>query len=293
MADIAYRPDTDTSRNQNTALNASLDEKITTRPVTLNAAIRTKGFEMPDFHYHTSYELFYIKSGRADFFINEKIYSLTDGDLLIIPPFVPHRSKYAKSQTAFRFEISIMDSQLSESLSHILGKLAKNICYTISLKYQDVIVKLLEQLDEEFHFPGEYADEMISAYVSELLILFHRHTEHSKMPGSLEDRLPEEIMEYITQNYSHRLTIAELAAHFHVSESTIYKTFKKYTGLRVTDYINFTRVMNAERMILETQLPLTEISNLCGFTDSNYFSSVFKKYKNMTPAKFRNTHALP
>lgn len=241
---------------------------------------------MPHFHYHSSFELFYIKSGSATFIIGNKSYAVYEGTLLVIPPYIPHKSIYAESAETSRIELQLKSSFLTKHLSEILESLSNHICFTLSLKYQTYLLKLLYKMKEESRSQKEYSEDLSLAYVTEFLITVYRNALRCEATSTENELLPQKIMEYITEHYHRSITIAELSEVFHISESTIFKSFKKHTGLKVSDYINFTRVMNAERLMRETDLSLTEISYRCGFNNCNYFSSVFKRYKNTTPGKF-------
>lgn len=262
-----------------------LEERNTENSIFLSMDTRSKGAGMPDFHYHTTYELFYIKSGRADFIIGNNTYTIGDGNLLVIPPYVPHRSMYPKTKTE-RIEVCIRASQLNAHMAELLQNMSQHICYTVSLKHQEFILQLFHRIGKELEGGRAYSEDLCMAYICELLVTLYRHAVQADFPGCMQTAVPEKVMEYVSQHYAQRITISELAAELNVCESTIFKTFKRYTGLKVTDYINFTRIMNAERMMRETKLPLLEIAYQCGFTDCNYFSMVFKKYKNVTPGKF-------
>lgn len=263
---------------------SQLEERVGSRSLYVEMREK-KGSYMPHFHYHSSFELFYIKSGTATFIIGNKSYTVYEGSLLIIPPYVPHKSIYAESQEGYRIELQIKSSFLTPNMSGILDNLSKHVCYTLSLKYQTYVIKLLTKMKVEFKSKREYSEDLCLAFVNELLITVYRNAVKYE-PSSSNELLPEKIMKYITENYYRNITISELSDQFHICESTIFKSFKKNTGLKVTDYINFTRIMNAERLMRETDLTLTEISYRCGFNNFNYFCSVFKRYKNTTPGKF-------
>lgn len=265
-----------------------LEKIIDSQSLSINMFAR-KEFLMPRFHYHTSHEVFYIKKGTANFIIGDKSWMAYDGTLLVIPPYLPHRSIYENSNETYRIELQVNSALLSKDIAEILDLLSKNICYTLPLRHQTDILKLLNKMNAESHSAEPYADKLCLAYISELLITVYRNAVRNSTASSADTHLASKIMEYISQNYMHTITIAELSHIFHVCESTIYKSFKKHTGLKITDYINFTRIMNAERLMRETNLTLTEIAFQCGFNDCNYFSGVFKRYKNMTPGKYMRT----
>jgi len=55
------------------------------------------------------------------------------------------------------------------------------------------------------------------------------------------------------------------------------------------DYLNYYRIEQACLLLAETLLPITEVAYRCGFNDSAYFVKVFKKYKKLTPKKYRDS----
>ena len=262
-----------------------LEERVGSRFFYIEMHEKTGDF-MPHFHYHSSYELFYIKRGTAKFMIGNKNYIVHEGSLLIIPPYIPHKSFYSKNQENHRIELQIKKTSLTKNISGILDILSKDICYTLSLKYQHNVLKLFTSIRDEFRSKRQFSEDLCLAYIHELLIFIYRNAVKCNVVTTANEVLTEKLMAYIAENYHRDITIAELSNEYHVCDSTIYKSFKKHTGLKVTDYINFTRIMNAERLMRETDLSLTEISYRCGFNNYNYFSSVFKRYKNTTPGKF-------
>lgn len=264
-----------------------LEERIQFGPLYVGMEVRDGNhINMPDFHYHSSYEIFYVKDGTVDFIIGNENYTIVDGNLLVIPPFVAHRSMYTNSKITCRYEVSVSDSQVSEHMRQILQHLSGCVCFTVSLKYQESIVKLLQKMCEERATDKKYSEDLCLAYLQEFLILLYRHAVPKPFAGRPQKILPQKIMEYISENYHRNITVAELADTFHVCESSVYKTFKRHTGLKITDYLNFTRIMHAERLMREHTYSLSEIAYQCGFNDCNYFSAVFKKYKNITPGKY-------
>ena len=263
-----------------------LSERTGSGLLYIDMAVKRGIQAMAQFHYHASYELFYVKSGSVDFIIGNTNYTLTDGNLLVIPPYVAHRSLYKSTAFTQRYEICVNEECLEDSMKQIMTKLSQNICYAISLKYQEPIVKLLDKMCEEKVSEKEYAEELNIAYTHAFLITLYRNALGNPVSGHKESNLSQKIMEYISGHYAEDIKMSEVAAACNICESYLYKVFKQHTGLKMNDYLNFTRIMHAERLMRESDLPLMEIADQCGFHDSNYFSTVFKKYKNMPPGKF-------
>jgi len=101
--------------------------------------------------------------------------------------------------------------------------------------------------------------------------------------GSLD--LP---VSFIQKNYSSEITVEQLADLTHLSVSALERRFKKYMHKTPNQYINEVRLENAKRLLVETQLPVSEIAYQCGFTDASYFSRKFKRLFGELPSACRS-----
>ena len=93
--------------------------------------------------------------------------------------------------------------------------------------------------------------------------------------------------ESFIENHLENVTVTELYKHLNISRTALYEIFKKKTGLGVTEFIRKKQFEKANRLLKETDLPINDISNLCGFNDYNYFSRVFKKRYGISPKNIR------
>ena len=71
-----------------------------------------------------------------------------------------------------------------------------------------------------------------------------------------------------------------------MSESCLSRKFKQVSGMGLNEFITSVRIHNAEKLLAGGELSVTRIAELCGYSDSNYFASVFKKIKGTTPVKY-------
>lgn len=92
--------------------------------------------------------------------------------------------------------------------------------------------------------------------------------------------------DYIHEHYHQQITAASVADHCHLSYSYFSRQFKKITGITFTKYLNFMRITEAEKLLLDRQASVTSIGFKVGFTDTSYFIKQFKIFKKMTPKKF-------
>lgn len=102
------------------------------------------------------------------------------------------------------------------------------------------------------------------------------------------DERVKKAVEYIQQNYSKKISMAQLADLSCVSENYFSKLFVRVMKTSVSDYIASYRIEKSKEYLLQTDLKVSKISEMVGFEDPAYFHRVFKKYTGMTPHEFRD-----
>lgn len=95
------------------------------------------------------------------------------------------------------------------------------------------------------------------------------------------------VIEYIKANFQKRMTLEEIAASTYLSKTYLSSLFKKETGYSISEYINRVRIERSKSLLLEENISIIDIANLCGFEDQSYFTKVFKNIVGITPKKYR------
>ncbi|MDY4277635.1 MAG: response regulator [Faecalicoccus sp.] len=118
--------------------------------------------------------------------------------------------------------------------------------------------------------------------------------EHIQLLETLnkEDHLVDKIMEYIHLHYSEKIFLSDIADVLNYSESLLSKRFRRVTQMTFNEYLNRFRIQKSIEYMKKGTYGLTEISDICGFSDYKYFSTVFKKYTGYTPSQFTNMIVL-
>ena len=96
---------------------------------------------------------------------------------------------------------------------------------------------------------------------------------------------------YIESHASQGITVTDVLNQTqNVSRMTFYREFKEETGDSPAQYIRRLRMETACRLLATTPLEITRISELVGFTSSNYFAQIFRLDMGMTPRQYRKSH---
>lgn len=102
-----------------------------------------------------------------------------------------------------------------------------------------------------------------------------------------EDCLYQSILQYVSENYLLPLTMTVIAEDLHYSASYLSHIFKERNKQSIMQYVHQLKIKKAKDFLRSTDKSIMEISELLGFQDSNYFTSVFKKSTGMSPRAFR------
>jgi AraC-like DNA-binding protein/ligand-binding sensor protein len=189
---------------------------------------------------------------------------------------------------------------LDELLAALIFSNAKHFKY-IQLRVLELVV-LLSRAGLNPCNGGSAAMELSSR--------FHRKVQEAKSIEELIDilhHIVEDIAEHITsfrdiphgmalrkaecfirENFTRKISLREIAAVSGLSPPYFSTIFKEEMGENLSKYLNRLRVEKAGKLLLETNLSLSEIAGACCFEDQSWFSKIFKNYTGLSPGKYRS-----
>jgi signal transduction histidine kinase/AraC-like DNA-binding protein/ABC-type sugar transport system substrate-binding protein len=111
--------------------------------------------------------------------------------------------------------------------------------------------------------------------------------EHKRKLGTETQRLVRQAMAYLHQHYAEPVSRYDLARHVGLVEDYLTHCFRQELGMTPIAYLNRYRITQAKRLLRETDQSITEIALTVGFSDSSYFSRVFRRETGLSPDAFR------
>ncbi len=124
-------------------------------------------------------------------------------------------------------------------------------------------------------------------HLTDIVTLCFTENESQKMGEyTIPDKL-KQIHEYITENYSSKISLEELSDQFFISKYHLSREYKKAYGVTLGNSLTSLRLSHAKSMLRFSDDSIENISLSCGFQDCGYFIKVFKKTENMTPLQYR------
>lgn len=94
------------------------------------------------------------------------------------------------------------------------------------------------------------------------------------------------VLDFVSASYSEKITLGIIARHLHYSENFILRKFKEEVHMNFSEYLARYRITRAIEMIRAAEHKLSDIAELCGFSEYKYFRNVFARYVGCTPKEF-------
>ena len=250
-------------------------------------------FRTMEFHAHDFLELYYFLDGSVTYYIEDQVYDLCPGDLLIIPAGKMHRPVIANEHAAYERMVLWITPQYLQSIDSPAGDLQKNLQkvgehgYCVPFRGDETVfvTALLKKL---LYMQNNDTDPKFCAGAVELYLwtIFRSYgvidTTHRN-----ETQVIPQVIRYITEHFSEPLTLEDIAAEFFVSKSYLNRHFKAYTNSTVYAYIMALRLTHARRMLREG-IPAVEAGRECGFSDYSTFYKAFKTQTGLSPQQFKS-----
>ena len=120
------------------------------------------------------------------------------------------------------------------------------------------------------------------SYLLSILINACIYQNESNYPKKIR-----KVCQYIDSHYMEALSLEDIALQNYISKYYLTREFKKYTGQTLIEYLRNVRLTQAKKLLLTTDLSISEISRQVGFEYANYFQNIFKKQEGVTPLHFR------
>lgn len=239
-----------------------------------------------DKHWHRSVEIFAVKDGSLNFFLNEKKYHLQAGDFVLVNSNEVH-SIYAPDPN----ETIVLQIPLGSFAGYYTEE--QFIWFSHSEKSDDerIFSLLNEMYEQNTECRMGYELQMLSCFyqLEYLLVTRYRklevHEELLKNTKQLK-RLGV-ITGYLKEHYTEDISLEKLAGIFGYSPSYLSRMFKKYAKINYKDYLQSVRFEHAVKELEETEHQIGDIALNHGFPNSKAFSNLMRKKYGYLPNEYR------
>ena len=252
----------------------------------------------------TDYELDFYVSGIRSMRINGKRYDIEAGSMIFRRPGDHSISSGAYNCYTMTLDFSGKKKFLCGAYdrndpSNAMQELSDNALLEMIPSHFVVgdtseYIKIYDRLCSLFQ--NVHSGDAVAALLNRLFFLALSdicNTMNGDTENGKESRVLNETCRYVQENFHRSISIGELAANVSFSPSYFYKLFKKAANTTPAEYIISVRLSHAKLLLLESDLTVSQISEMCGFCDASYFSYYFKKSFGKTPLEYRLTKENP
>ncbi len=260
---------------------------------------RDSGFDMPSFHIHHKFEIYYEISGTRRYFIEDSAYIVNAGSVVLIGENQIHKTASLGDTPSSRIVLNFSRNYLEKVAAvfpevdffSFLTDEHNHLLSMIPVKQQNHIQNMLQQM---LALEGDVSQEseamrtmLLGTLLLELKDLCRQQEEQGGEKGRVTNHIVEQIQAYVAQHYPERLTLTGIAGRFYISPFYLSRLFKKSTNLTLIEYINSVRIKAAQNMIENSSESVTMVAEKTGFTTTAHFRRVFKDATGLSPQQYR------
>ncbi|MCF6333731.1 MAG: AraC family transcriptional regulator [Draconibacterium sp.] len=254
-------------------------------------------------HYHAQYELLYISQSTGIRFVGNNVSQFVPGELVLVGPYLPH---------LWRNDPSYYSEDDTNKVKTIVIKFTKNFIGEGTFNNSEFsgINNLLEQSKFGVSFGSVVSkslnDELIGIInlspaehsIKLMDILFRLSLTDDKTVLSSTDMRQyttdnsqriDNVLKYISNNYASYIGLDNVADIACMTTNSFCRFFKKATNKSFTQFLNEVRIRNAARLLVQEDLPVSEICDMVGYKSVTNFNRQFKQIMGSTPKKYRFT----
>lgn len=278
-------------------------------PVNITRINTVRHFELPARYTsnpgeaHPEYEFLYVEKGVFIDKSEQEPVVMHAGDAVIFSPFYFHSTICDGEHSASIFVVSfICDSPLmietfgekSRTFIRITAEQHKTLAQAFSAG-----VKAYRTNSHfcEIKIDPPYINRQVFVNYMEILFLqmissLHQEKAKEKIFFTHDDarsHITKEVIAFLESKIYSDVTIEQICRHLGYSRGHICNNFKKDTGRTINNYYQSLKIEEAKRLILETSQDIGTIAEILGYSNSQYFNKVFRKFTGYTPGHFRKT----
>ncbi|MGN0323094.1 MAG: AraC family transcriptional regulator [Oliverpabstia sp.] len=244
-------------------------------------------------HWHNSLEVLYIASGKMDTGINNSIYHLKRGDLIIINSGDIHFTRcrdYAKIYV-LQVPYPLLNTHIPNYDYVRFQDSDGSVVFSDPAKVDELSRLMIQMYEITLEQKPGYTLLFSSKLYQFLFILFQRyHTDISSRTKQKSDRnliRLEQVMNYVKSHYTQPISLEDAAQILSLNPEYFCRYFKKYMGMTFLEYVNSIRLYHIHQDLLNTNYSVSELMDRHGFTNYKLFSKMFRNTYGCPPGMFR------
>ena len=211
---------------------------------------------------------------------------ISDDCLFFLPADYPH--EYYPDEIKWDTRYVAFDGYACRDILselNMTGPMVIKVADTGSMK------KLYDKIFVALKSDKVYGNYTCSGLVYSYILEFYRLASDIAVKGGAEkSNILMPALNYIDNNFRNDFSVAVLAEISGVSQQYLCRIFKQTMNLRPNEYITRRRLIEAKKLLSESDIPVSDVAAQSGFSDTGYFCTVFRRYESITPVEYRKIY---
>ena len=248
--------------------------------------------------------LFYVLDGEGTIVLGKEELKMVKGSLLIVNAGIEYHLKSPEnhvSYIALNFDYTFAHSSQKIPVpprapreflpEHIIERVTFDDVPELSefafIEDMYAFAARLAAIEREYSMNVIFHETKISSMLGELLCDAVRRLRSDSVLGG-GGRL-EAILGYIHEHFREPINNEQIGERFGFHKNYVSGMVKEYTGMPLHKYLNYVRVSHAVELLSDSDEPIAEIAQRCGFCDIYYFSRYFKQFFGVSPTEYKKS----
>ncbi|GIO10992.1 hypothetical protein J19TS2_05470 [Cohnella xylanilytica] len=248
-------------------------------------------------HHHPECELLLIEKGRLDVEVDNEVFPLHPGDVVVLGSSQLHRDRsYGErvEYTVLQFDLQTFFDQSTIPYLQYFNETkvplsAMNYIFRDNPDARNQVAHCIREIYEEALRKESGYELAVNLLIKRILLILIRADTLGLLAD--QDRVErirlKPVLDYVEDNIAERVTVEEACRLANMSYYYFVKFFKKTMGLSFTEYVNFRKIKRAEQLLLTRDLSISEVGDQTGMPNMAHFYKMFKRFNNCSPKEFQ------
>lgn len=250
-------------------------------------------------HCHKNVEVCMMTDGECDIVVNGETVTVRAGEMMVIFPHMIHSFHMRSRKPAHFLQIHFQPDSFSgvepevaekvKFLGYMIDERSAYLLQPFSQRVRACVERICGEMNTK---EDEFCVPLARIYIYEMVYLLSREISQGyRRIFVIENPLVIKAVQFISDHMGEKIGLTDVAGACQVTSRYLSTIFKDTMNITVNDYINIAKVDKAMRWLTDTELSITEITTRLGYSSTQYFSTVFKRYTHVTPGEFKTMTA--
>ncbi len=255
-------------------------------------------------HWHNHIELLYFVSGQADLYVGGENFTAKAKDMVLINACEVHKIvSTGDAETRYivlQFDPEILHiSKTVFELKYVFPFTHNNSAHQKIFPAKNLkdtsVPSIIQSMYDEYDAQNYGFELAVQTGICSVMLWILRSWKNAGKQLDTEALNREKdinrftkLLDYVDLNFHEQVSLDTAAKMCNLSYCYFSRQFKKIMGKSFTEYLNFIRIRESEKLLAASEKDITETALTTGFSNSSYFIKQFKRYKGISPKKFKD-----